>query len=279
MDGKLLVVGGDRRSQQMAEMLKQDGYQVQTLGMAANEKAEIGEADALLFPYPFAVRHGKIPTLNGLSLAPEDVLDRAKPNATLLAGKGLEPYALAWEVMPKCFRLQKYMQVDAFVRRNAELSAEAAVYEVMQRSDQALSDLKVLITGYGWFGRALAKKLRLLGATVAVAARRAEARALAQLEGMESLAFAELALWLPKADMVVNTVPAQVLDEAELRLLRVDAWLLEMASAPYGFDRELAQTLGLRSALLPGLPAKYAPASAAKALKEAALALLEEGQK
>ncbi len=274
---KLLIVGGDRRFQRLSELLRQDGYLVQTLGLFAEEKADVAEADAVLFPYPYAVRNGKIPTLNGLSLTPESVLDQAKSNALILSGKGLEPYALSWDVMPKCFRVKKYAHVERFAQENAELSAEAAVYEVMQRSEKAVKDLTLMVLGYGLFGREMAKRLLALGAEVFVAARRMEARELAAQDGMHALSFQTLGEMLPQVDMALNTVPAQVLSEETLRRFKAGTWLLELASAPYGFDREIAETIGLRCALLPGLPARYAPVSAAGALKDAVVALLEEG--
>ena len=71
---------------------------------------------------------------------------------------------------------------------------------------------------------------------------------------------------LPEIHLLLNTVPAQVLDDTMLASIPKDTWLLELASAPYGFDREAAQKLGLRCEVLPALPAKYAPVSAAMAL-------------
>mgnify|MGYP002597693430 FL=1 len=54
------------------------------------------------------------------------------------------------------------------------------------------------------------------------------------------------------------------------------AWLLELASAPYGFDRDAAAAMGLNVEVLPALPARYAPRSAARALKQVSMELLRE---
>lgn len=266
----LLLVGGDKRALHLAKLLREDGYLVDGIGLSRGDErtARIEEADALLFPYPFSVREDCVPCLSGLTLHPRDVLSRAKPGAVLLAGRGLEADGP--------FVLKRYMSCDALEERNADISAEASVHEAMGRMDTALMDATVLVTGYGRFGRALARRLRALGARVWVAARREEARLLAASDGMRAVSLLDLHEVLPKVDMVLSTVPARVLGEAELRAMRPGTWLLELASAPYGFDRDLAGALGLHAEVLPGLPARYAPRSAALALRHAVIRLLLE---
>ena len=75
---------------------------------------------------------------------------------------------------------------------------------------------------------------------------------------------------------MLNTIPARVFTERVLDRIPRSAWLLELASAPYGFDKGEAVKLGLQVDLLPGLPARYAPRSAAMALKQACLDLVKE---
>ena len=76
--------------------------------------------------------------------------------------------------------------------------------------------------------------------------------------------------------MLLNTIPAQVVGERTLQALGAGKWILELASAPYGFDRDLAKALGLCCDVLPGLPARYAPISAARAVKRAIVRALSE---
>ena len=275
---KLLVAGGDGRMLRLARMLAGDGFAVSTLGLVFGDEktAGVASAQALLFPYPFAVRDGRAPTLTGLTLHPEDVLDGARPGAALLAGAGLEPCLEAPEARAKGFRLFRYESSPAFLDRNAELSAEGALAQAMGRTGDALSDMAVLVTGYGRFGRALAKRLKALGADVWVAARREEQRLAARSDGVRAASLSELPALAGRMDMVLNTIPARVLGTEALAALPKGAWLLELASAPYGFDRDAAARLGLNVEVLPALPARYAPQSAARALKQVSLELLRE---
>ena len=265
MISRLLMIGGDRRAECLCGLLRERGYRVDTFGIEADDDKTVrwDEAEAVLFPYPFSVKNGCIPALSGLSIHPEDVLAKLPASAVILHGRG----------MAEGLRYDEGTKLEA---QNAEISAEAAVSEVMQRMEIALMDARILVTGYGLFGRALARKMAALGAEVWVAARREEQRTLAADDGMKTVALTDAADVLGDMHMVCNTIPAQVLDESALGAMQPGAWLLELASAPYGFDRQLAQKLGLRCDVLPALPARYAPRSAAHALRDAVMQKLAE---
>ena len=270
-----LVVGGDRRMALLAQLLEQDGWEIQTLGLRSGdeESARPERADRLLFPYPFSTRNQAVPTLTGISLLPENVLSKAKEKVQILAGQGLDGVVAQ---MTSKRNVKHYAEADGFLQRNAELSAEAAVFEAMQKTGRALLDMKTLVTGYGCFGRALALRLKALGAWVTVAARREEVRRQVRLDGMEAIALGEMEACLSRCHLVLNTIPAQIMDEKCLASLSTAAWLLELASAPYGFERATANRLGIQYDILPALPARYAPISAALALKRACLTLVKE---
>ena len=135
---------------------------------------------------------------------------------------------------------------------------------------------RVLVLGWGRIGSILTRRLQGLGALVSVAARGRRDRAMAEALGFRAFSYEELEHCLGDMDFIVNTVPARVLTEGMLCLIRPDAPLLELASAPGGFDRELAQNIGLQILFAPGLPGETAPLSAAELLKKAVYAAVEE---
>ena len=149
----------------------------------------------------------------------------------------------------------------------------------MLHSHLALMDSKVLVTGYGLFGRALALRMKALGAEVWIAARREKQRVQAAEEGMKTVSIVEMTDVLPDMDLILNTIPARIFSEYHLKQLHKNCWLLELASAPYGFDMDTARALGVSCTALPGLPARYSPVSAAKALHEAVCGLLGRCEK
>ena len=72
------------------------------------------------------------------------------------------------------------------------------------------------------------------------------------------------------ADVIFNTVPAQIMGEEVLGMIRRETLVIELASAPYGVDMAAARQLGVRVEVEGGVPGRYAPMEAGAALFEAA---------
>ena len=83
-----------------------------------------------------------------------------------------------------------------------------------------IEEAKIIVTGYGCCGRAVAARLKALGARVTVLARRREVRKLAKKDGFYAADFAFGPEEAMGAAMLVNTVPAPVVTGAIIRELR-----------------------------------------------------------
>ena len=271
----LLVVGGDVRMERMGHLLRQDGYKVAFVrdGLDEGWQTKAKEADMCLLPYPYAVKEGKIPGWECGGV--EELLDVLDPHCAIMAGEGIEnrqtepPEGIGRKIL-------KYSDDMLFVRRNAEISAEAAVCECMHRTEQMLDEQNVLVLGYGLFARAIVWRLKALGARVWVAARREKSRLQAISDGAQAIDFGSIVQLAPQMQIVMNTVPAIVLGREELPLFSKEALLMELASPPYGIDLSTAVAMEKNVVVLPGLPGKYAPVSAAIALKNAVLHQIRE---
>lgn len=110
--------------------------------------------------------------------------------------------------------------------------------------------------------KVLALRLYALGALVTLRHRKDGDRAMARALGLDSCDFDGIYEQAEEFDFVANTVPARVLEDDLLALLRPDAVLLELASPPGGFDAEQARSLNLPVLAAPGLPGVYAPYTA-----------------
>ena len=187
--------------------------------------------------------------------------------SALLAGAGLEPFPEAPETGKSGSGCSCSESSPAFLSEMRTCPLRARWAQALGRTGDALPDMTVLVTGYGRFGRALAQKLKMLGADVWVAARREEQRLAARSDGMRAASLAELPALMGRVDMVLNTIPARVLGTDALAALPKDTWLLELASAPYGFDR-CSCGAGPERRGSARAPARYAPQSAARALKQ-----------
>lgn len=168
----------------------------------------------------------------------------------------------------------RYAHLEEYQIANAQLTAEGAV--ALLRPETGLSGAHILLLGYGRIARLLARELQKAGALVTAAARSGEQRTWAEAEGIEALPLDALSGALDRFDVIIGTIPAPVLTEPLLALVRKDALLLELASAPGGIDAAAAHERGLRYIRAPGLPAKYAPERAAVILRDAVYAAAAE---
>ncbi len=271
-----LVVGGDIRMELAGRLLHKDGWQT---GRICSDRDtgwpdKVKRADVILMPYPYAVKDGEIPGWSGGGV--EEVLSQAAPGAVVIAGNGLESILDSQPNPKQAFRLMHYTDAPVFSVRNAEISAEAAVSEVMQRSKRTLDELQVLVMGYGLFAKAICWRLTALGARVWVAARREQQRRQAAGDGMHAIAVEAIERVAGGMDVVINTVPAVLIGHERLEMFPDHTLFLELASPPYGIDLSAAVALEKDVVVLPGLPSRYAPMSAARAVASAVKELVKE---
>ena len=230
---KIALLPGDARQEALGRLLTEAGEEV--CPYVPGERA-----DAWLFPLPT----GNHPALKAL-----------EPGSLCLT-------ALAAGEHPG-LRLRDYYDREDVLLRNAAITAEGAIALAMERREQTLLGSRVLILGIGRIARALAPRLRALGAEVTVYARSEAQRALAECLGCRAL---ESLPDKPEGySILFNTVPAPLLPGAAEGALNI-----ELASAPGGF-RDASGVVIAR-----GLPGKAAPLSAAEALLGPILAIIRE---
>lgn len=157
---------------------------------------------------------------------------------------------------------------DAYIRENALISAEGALFAAMSRVDFALRGASCAVVGYGRIGRELTRLLLSLGADVCVVARREASRLQAMCDGAKAYDVAETAHAFRGVQILFNTVPSRIITREHLQSLLPGALIMELASPPYGFDMEAAKELGLNAVLESGIPSRYAPRTAARLLMD-----------
>lgn len=202
---------------------------------------------------------------------------RFTPLRKLLLADGHEitdPASADMVISPPWDPSARYARREEYQIAIARLTAEGAI--ALLRPETGLSGAHILLLGYGRIARLLARELQKAGALVTAAARSGEQRAWAEAESIEALPLDALSGALDRFDVIIGTIPAPVLAEPLLALVRKDALLLELASAPGGIDAAAAHERGLRYIRAPGLPAKYAPERAAVILRDAVYAAAAE---
>lgn len=252
------IVGGDARFAYLTRMLLSDGREAR----AVEGVSDIG------FRVPAAGREA-------LSKAKNVVMNWPVPNGEALLerlSRGTKVYfcgpGQAPDV-PEGVTAVDLWKDERLLLENAYLTAEGAISAAMNRSQASLKDCHCLIVGWGRIGRALTELLVGMNARVTVASRSLKGRNGAIERGAESVFTYELASALAGKQIVFSTPPSRVLGKAELRAMEPDALLIDLSSPPYGVDLDAAWELGIRAWREPGLPGRYCPFSAARALMRA----------
>ena len=246
---KITIIGSDARYDYAARELERLGFDVIT-------RADSG-SDAVLIP--INQRGGVIKTQHVDVLLSE--VARICSRAVFFGGAENDDIRRALGDR----RFFDITQNAEFAEENAELTAEGALGIIIDKMPFSVRGAKVHVLGYGRVGRATTNALVSLGALVTVFARSDAAREAAG----KTCNTRDFSCFDVDFDCLINTVPTRVLKSAAVRQIGDCSYVIELASAPGGFDDDDISSLGARYINAPGLPGKTSPASAGKIMAKA----------
>lgn len=166
------------------------------------------------------------------------------------------------------FSLVNYFEREELAVLNAVPTAEGALEIALKELPFTVFRANVLITGYGRCGKTLARVFSALGARVFVACRKYSDLAWAEIDGGTPVPLGEIESVLPQADLILNTVPAEIFDRKRLLLIRKGALFLELASVSSIGDSALAERAGITVIRARSLPGKTAPVTAGEIIAQ-----------
>lgn len=275
---KIAVIGGDRREEVLVENLAEKGYKLSVLSdrplkgpglfISSDIEKVIKDADIVIAPMTSTDEEG--------FLKNTFVEERIQLNSEFFNLMKKEALFLIGFVLPDLKKLLEdkginYIELsrlDELAILNAVPTAEAAIKIAIEETDITIADSNVLVYGLGKTGLSLAWRLKLLGANTYGVTRNKAAIARGKDLGIKMLTYDTLAEHLPEIDILFNTVPALIIDRESIALLKEDALIIDLASAPGGTDFTAAREKGIKAILAPGLPGKTAPVTAGKILAE-----------
>jgi len=278
------VVGGDLRQAKLAQLLQNDGHSVHTYAL---EQAQIPHlepefdltriqfADCVILPLPVTAdgTHLNTPLSENRFLLSQ-FLDVLHPGQLLCAGRVDETFsAMAQE---RNLLLQDYFTREELAVANAVPTAEGAIQIAMEELPITLHGARTLVIGFGRLGKLLAHRLTALGAKVSVSARKWSDLAWAEAYGYGIEQTDYLDGWLCPYSLIINTVPAPVLNRLRLSELEPNCLVIDLASKPGGVDLDAAQQLGVKVIWALSLPGKVAPVTAGKAILNTIYNILRE---
>ena len=188
-------------------------------------------------------------------------LDRTAEGDVLVCGRtdaGAEELAAC-----KKLKVHRILADEKFQAANARLTAEGALGIAIEHSMLSLTDMSVLVLGFGRTGAAVCRLFDKVGAAVDVATTASPRPAGAFARRVTSASSADLSVY----DVIVNTIPVKTISDDRAMTMRHDAMYIDLASTP-GVNLTMLKNLGLDAEIYPALPAKCSPESAAAAMKE-----------
>ncbi len=157
--------------------------------------------------------------------------------------------------------LSSYQTSEKFQAINSRLTAEGALMVMIEHSKMSIADCNVLILGFGRTGSAMARLLNKLDIAIDIATTSSLRPAHAFANNILPMRDFEFSPY----DVIINTVPAPIVKDAQLMTMRANAVYIDLASKP-AINLDYAKYLGIDADLYPALPAKTCPYSAAEAM-------------
>ena len=250
--GYFFVLGTDKRTIYIKEMIKDEGKLVEDIKLAS----------FVVLPTPFS-KDGI--SITGTDISYIDCINMCK-GKTVFAGA--IPNNVKEEMGKNNIKYYDLMEYDDVAILNAIPTAEGAIKIAIEKTETTLSGNNCLVLGFGRIGKVLCKKLDGVGATVYCEARKASDLAQIRAMGYNDIDLKYLDKYLSSFDYIFNTIPIMILDKNRLEKVKKDVCIIDLASSPGGLDFEAAKALGIQASLELALPTKIAPMSAAKYLKQ-----------
>lgn len=276
-----LCAGGDARQIYMSRYLARYGL-VYTYGIDCFYDKTVNlddismmteKADILVLPL-MKNEDLQISSANGKRICCEELVPHLKNKAIvtggLLSTKQIEFFsALGFDVTD-------YFKREELVIKNCIPTAEGALQLAMQETASTIKGSRVLIIGYGRVGKACAKIFKAAGADTVCTARRLSSLAEAENDNLSAFHINELYGHIDSFDIIINTVPALILDKTLLKAVAKDTLIIDLASIPGGVDFKAASEMNRRVLHALSLPGKVAPVTSGEIIAQAVKNILTE---
>ncbi|MDD4503792.1 MAG: dipicolinate synthase subunit DpsA [Clostridiaceae bacterium] len=269
---RYLIVGGDDRLVELAAIFERNGINISTYGMDMIEIKDVynylsldtalENSDIIICPIPFSKLVYKVNTkYSSVDIEIEELFKKLGTEKKLILG-AINNYS---KDLAKKYGIEytDYNKDESYQILNTIPTAEGALSIIISETRKTVFGSKILVLGYGRIGKLISEYLKNLGAEVYIEARKDSDIAWIIAKGMKGVPIEELPLYLGDMDVIVNTVPAMMLDCRMLDLVKSDVFILDLASTPGGIDFAYAAEKGVKTFHALGIPGKTACSSAA----------------
>ena len=266
MTGNIAIFVTDQRQKNLAGYLPGTKVLLDWHNVQDQTRAEdfVKNSRYLIFPTPVSRlnRHPKIE-----DMLKHELITETNNDKTVIGGA----FTDKWTQYLQMHEITYFdlMKEEKVAQKNAYITAEATVAEILKYSDYSICGQKIIVCGYGRCGKCVADLLAAIGAKVTVLARSAKARRAARCDGHEAVDFSYGPEEVYGAHTIVNTVPAQVIREPMIQEMHRYTVIIDIASRPGGVDLVAAERREIKVVAALGLPGLYTTKSSAKVFADA----------
>ncbi|WP_106497576.1 dipicolinic acid synthetase subunit A [Lentibacillus sp. Marseille-P4043] len=161
---------------------------------------------------------------------------------------------------------------------NSIPTAEGTIMMAIEHTDFTIHSSRVIVVGFGRVGNTVANKFSALGAKVSVCARSIKDLARITEMGLTAIPLSRLHEYSDECDLLINTIPAQVVTKDSIQQLPSHALIYDLASKPGGTDFDYAKQRGIKAILARSLPGIVAPKTSGKILADVVKQFLNNGK-
>ncbi len=278
---KFLIIGGDSRQLYMADYLENLGFDVQIYGLpetnricCLNINQEIKKTENIILPLPVSKDGIYLYSIVPMKESIDVLVSLFNENHRIFAGMISD--TLKSKLKKNNSEVFDYFKREEVTVMNAVPTVQGIIKTIIDNIEYTINSCKCTVFGYGRIGSMTADVLSSIGADVTVCARKYSDLAKASVKGLKSCFINDCSMIANESDIIINTIPAIVLNRDILSKVKKDCLIIDIASAPYGTDFAVASELGLNAILCPSLPGKVAPKTAGKIIAKGVLNTLRE---
>lgn len=285
----IAIIGGDARYLELIRKIKDlpskeiiligfDKLEQGYIGLKQYELNEIdpAELDVIILPITGTNDQGRVEAVftNQEIMLDEEWFRKLKKTSILFTG-------MSNAYLDKVTNENKIELISLLARDDVAIfnsipTAEGAIMMAIEHTDYTIHGSNVLVTGFGRVGHTVAHRFSALGAEVSVAARSDHDLARITEMGLKAVPLKQIAKRISACDLLINTIPAKIIDEEIIEKLPAHTVIIDLASKPGGVAFEFASKRGIKAILAKSLPGIVAPKTAGEILANVIQQLLTE---
>lgn len=262
-----LIIGDDRRYSVIINNFIEKNYNIDLLGFS-NEiigtnkiflnNIDISKYDVIVFPVSGVGNGFKIKSKEDIKLS-IDFLKNSKENVLVFSGINTEclDNMLAYSNRKATF-LMKDKEV---IKENVIPTIEGILADIIMNTDITIKDANIMVIGYGNVGKELVKILRCLKANVTVSVELDKDKKILDFLSIPSVYSSDIDDMISevsKQDIIINTAPSLVLDNKYINYYKDTVYILDIASYPYGIDKEVLDNSNIKNKIYSSIPNEVA---------------------